>query len=271
MPWCPKCKNEYKDGIEVCADCGCKLLDKLGAEMVAYFGPEDEADKLVDYLESNGFDFAYKQYNSREGRYEVLIQESKVEELRPCMSAYYNKIRAAESKNIDTYSDMYASIGEDEPIVTTRYKKPSERATEYKAGAGTLLLLGILGMIVLLLIDFGVIPLFFTTDRKILINTVMGGTFILFIGLGINSFLTYKKLLIQTQIDDDLEKSIVEWFNANVSKEAMTKNENPEETEEMLYFSRFKYIKSKISSQFSDADPAFVEYLADKLYNDIFK
>ena len=29
MPWCPKCKNEYYEGIKVCADCGCELVDSL--------------------------------------------------------------------------------------------------------------------------------------------------------------------------------------------------------------------------------------------------
>lgn len=27
MPWCPKCKNEYKEGIETCSDCGCELVE----------------------------------------------------------------------------------------------------------------------------------------------------------------------------------------------------------------------------------------------------
>lgn len=29
MAWCPKCECEYVEGIEVCTDCGCKLVDKL--------------------------------------------------------------------------------------------------------------------------------------------------------------------------------------------------------------------------------------------------
>ena len=29
--WCPKCKNEYREGITVCADCGCELVEDLSS------------------------------------------------------------------------------------------------------------------------------------------------------------------------------------------------------------------------------------------------
>lgn len=32
MPWCPKCKNEYKEGIKTCSDCGCELVENEPAE-----------------------------------------------------------------------------------------------------------------------------------------------------------------------------------------------------------------------------------------------
>lgn len=271
MPWCPKCKNEYKEGIKVCADCGCQLFDTLGAEMVAFFGPEDEADKLLDYIEENGFDFAYKQYNSKEGRYEIIVQESKVNDLRPSMKLYYDKIRAAENEKMQNFDEMYENVEADEPLTLKRYKKPAERAVEYKAGAATLLFLGVLGIITLILIDLQIIPLYFTMDRKILINVVLGGTFVLFVGLGINSYMTYKKLIDQVKVDDELEQKITDWFNTNVNVDDITNKENPEESEEILYFNRFKNIKSKINGQFDDLDQAFVEYLADILYNDLFK
>ncbi len=32
MPWCPVCKNEYREGIEFCADCHTALVDELKEE-----------------------------------------------------------------------------------------------------------------------------------------------------------------------------------------------------------------------------------------------
>lgn len=32
MPWCPKCKSEYRKGFTVCADCGSRLIEAIDAE-----------------------------------------------------------------------------------------------------------------------------------------------------------------------------------------------------------------------------------------------
>ena len=32
MAWCPKCRTEYQEGIEKCADCGSDLVDELPEE-----------------------------------------------------------------------------------------------------------------------------------------------------------------------------------------------------------------------------------------------
>ena len=266
MPSCPKCKNEYKEGYEVCADCGCKLMDSIGPEMVAYFGTEDEADRIVSYLEENGIDYAYTNYNSKEGHYEVLIQESKKEEIRGYMRTYFTKIAPVEIPEEDEQPQMM----NEPPVMIPRYKKPSERAEEYKSGAQTLLLVGIVGAILLVLVDLGIIPLSLSKESRVLINIVMGGMFLVFIILGINSVKTYKKLLKQSDEDEKLEQDIIEWFGKSVTLDVITSDENKRDSEEALYFGRIKKIKGYITGEFKDLDLSFLEYISDKIYNNLF-
>ena len=47
--------------------------------------------------------------------------------------------------------------------------------------------------------------------------------------------------------------------------------ENSKESEESLYFGRLKTIKDMITSNFESVDPSFLEYISDKIYNNLFK
>lgn len=47
MAWCPKCKNEYVEGITICADCGSELVETLppetdGADVAGVMEEPDE-------------------------------------------------------------------------------------------------------------------------------------------------------------------------------------------------------------------------------------
>lgn len=67
MPFCPKCRYEYVDGIEVCLDCDLKLVAKLHEEhcepepdvniiTVAMFYYPQEAEMAKLHLEANGIE-----------------------------------------------------------------------------------------------------------------------------------------------------------------------------------------------------------------------
>ncbi len=47
MPWCPKCRTEYRDGFTVCADCGAQLVDELPKAPERAAEPEPEQEEPV--------------------------------------------------------------------------------------------------------------------------------------------------------------------------------------------------------------------------------
>lgn len=71
MPWCPKCKSEYRDGVTSCAVCGCELTEQEPEEKS--FAEDDaktfyrstpssvyvkKEDQYKD-LQSSGFTFTF--------------------------------------------------------------------------------------------------------------------------------------------------------------------------------------------------------------------
>lgn len=56
MPWCPKCKSEFRSGFTVCNSCGVRLvdrlsdLDKISAASISEEQSADEADENTALL-----------------------------------------------------------------------------------------------------------------------------------------------------------------------------------------------------------------------------
>ena len=74
---CPKCRNEYRDGIAVCADCGCQLVTEkeIVNRVPLIFGSEAELTRLKEYLEYNGLKDMEIVYDEKEAVHELLIDE----------------------------------------------------------------------------------------------------------------------------------------------------------------------------------------------------
>ncbi len=128
MPWCPKCKNEYRAGITVCADCNVDLVEELAGdpkencEVLVALEQEENAKKLVAYLEYSSIE-AFYESAPEQNCFPVYVLKKSVKQAKKAFSAFY-AVEAAAS--LQAEMEKQAAFGAD----TTDLSDAAESASE---------------------------------------------------------------------------------------------------------------------------------------------
>lgn len=93
MSFCPKCKNEYREGVLICPDCNCALVQSLAnyaGEIdppVLYIKSEGVKKRFLDYLSYSGIKTRVSQ-NPEDGRYEIYCDKDETDRVKRAFSVF---------------------------------------------------------------------------------------------------------------------------------------------------------------------------------------
>lgn len=290
--WCPKCKNEYREGIRVCSDCNIALVVELPkedtmTEFLVDLESEQIAEKLSAYLKYS--DIECKLVPNEESKQcAVFVDPKEYKKAKKAFAAFYSVelsslyTKAAEEVVNEAETDGEEGDVQDDDagdsdeerrrIIRTAlaatkeasYVSKEDKSNEYKSAGYTFVIFGVIGIIVMLLYWIGVYSYFSTMSAVIL--TVM---FVVFLVIGIDSFKSSKKASSESVDEKKFVENLTSWLDENVTKEDLITSEiNP--SKELQFFAEINVLKEIITNQFGELNSAFLDDFAENYYNDHF-
>lgn len=278
MPVCPKCKNEYREGVTTCSDCGCELIkDEAEKKVAVVFGEEAEIEELAGFLRYSHIEDVEVRLDQTDNVYEIFVPERESKQAAK-LALVYKQEKAKEmfarsmEQSMDKNTEDVENGGKSKPGKLSVYQDSATKAEENKSSAYTLLFVGVVGMVVIVLGLAGVLPIHLGGNSKYLTYGIMSALFLLFIVMGVLSMKSYRIFAKKAESENTLKNTIEKWCKENLKAESIDEGLFAEEeiTDEEKYFKRTQVMKDKIKKQFLNLDDAFLDDLVDGIYSEIF-
>lgn len=278
MPWCPKCKNEYREGITVCSDCGCELVEKEAdsRKTLLLSGPREEMEALAEFLRYGHIEEVEVTPVEGKEACEVIVPDKELKKAERLAGIYIQQKRREQDARKELAAEAEELREEEETPVkpAALYENSASKAEDNKSSAYTLLAVGIVGMIVVILGIADVLPLYLSGTTKYMTYGIMSALFLLFIVMGLTSMKSYRIFAKKAESENSLRDTIEKWCLETLEPEKLDAalfTDEESVTEEEKYFKRTSLIKEKIKKQFLNLDEAFLDNFVDDIYEDIFE
>ena len=261
MPWCPKCKSEYREGVTVCADCGGPLVeeDQSAGFVSLTFGDTEQMEALADFLRYSGIQEVECRKDGQDGLTELMVEKKELERAAAAVRVFL--IQENQSPPQENVRRNGGSL----------YRDSSQKADDNRSAGWMLLIVGILGLLLVVLGIAKVLPL--QLSNPYLFYGVMGAVFLLFLVAGAVSIKNAGIFAKKAESEHSLRSTMLDWCKETLHAKEIDELVGAEGVpEEVLYFSRTAYIRERLNHQFMNLDQDFLDkFVDDYVYGMIFE
>ncbi len=294
--WCPKCKNEYIDGITTCVDCGCDLVEELpeeidpdepqiigtvadeetGNQFIRFFkysgiltcgliphetvSGEDNSDE-TDTGEGRGFDLAVA-YKERDRALEVIQNlandiENEEIDLEALASNLETELKGLQDEEAnELLSDLRTEA-------SSVYVNKKDKYTDLKFSGYSFISFALIGYLLVVINAAGVIHLFTTFSMIILV--IM---FTIFLGIGISSFRKAGKIKGLVSEEENVVEKVQAYIDANFTDDYLDSLGDKDVSEEENFFHVTEILKKELAGQFPLFSRDYIDQLVDEKYGE---
>lgn len=258
MPWCPNCREEYKDGIVRCPDCNIVLVKSLDSdEEVSEFLPvytfesKELAAKFSGYLNYSGI--MSVENENEDKTITISVKEKDIKKAKKHFTAFYSveasnalekelaEMREASDEKIldplewskkkdkeDSSTSFDSAVDYDEPTAQDELEdaledivysgEAYEKRSDKAADAFST---------AITFLAFGVVGAVIVTLSALKVITFFSGTLFYivsaivfggFLILGISSIFSYRKLKIEAKQEEETTNALMSWLTENFTR-----------------------------------------------------
>lgn len=151
------------------------------------------------------------------------------------------------------------------------YMDSKEKYNDTRSTGISFTIVGVAGIILLVCLWLNVLPIQFDNINKILITSVMGCLFLVFLFIGIKSFASLKHISETGEKQSSLEKEITDWFIEEYKDQMLVQfDDSFEDDTQEIYFQRYNFIFDTIKEYYSDVNEELIDHISEDIYNLIY-
>lgn len=284
MPWCPKCKLEYRKGINKCTDCGEDLVDALTEEvsLVKIMSTPDGglAQKFIDFLIYSNINSGEKQYDMKSAEYTVCVGANDEKQAKKLFQGFYitevtnASVMEDEPQKEPDYSreEAPASGGEvNSPKETARelqrpakvYVRREDKYKDLRATAQIFYVFGVLGFVFIAVNYFKIISFINGAFSYILYAALFGACLV----VGAITQKSAGQAKAQIAEENQLTEMINQWLKEHITKAEMEKLYDDTLSEEINYLNQISHIKGLLLKEIENLDESYADQLIEDFYN----
>ena len=154
------------------------------------------------------------------------------------------------------------------------YQSKSQKAEEAKSSALALLLIGGIGLVIVLLWAFNLLPGNISMTRRFLLCGILGLFSIIMLIMGVFSMRSSKLLKVGAREEDKRTAEILKWAKENLKggeldEKLFSEGEDPEEEEK--YFRRIALISACVSAKYMNLENDYIDDISEQIYHLVFE
>lgn len=280
--WCPKCKNEYIDGVTTCVDCECELVDELPVEVdpdapivIGSVATESVGNNFIRFFQFSGIQtcglipqeedgscdlvVAYSEWERATGLLRNIADLSEsdqidLDQISPLLQEHLDSIKKEEADELLTDLRTEAS---------TIYVNKKDKYTDLKFSGYSFVGFAIVGYIFAGLGFAGIITWF--TSYSLIILAIV---FTVFLGIGISSFQKASKIKNLVSEEESVVEKVKEYIDTHFTDEYFASLDDNTLSEEENFFHVTEILKAEVAEQFPLFSKGYIDQLVDEKYGE---